>query len=125
VSATQVLAPGGADIKTRAVLMSAGGTEIHIASNMDAPARAEITFTGSKGHLRVNNPLAPHMGHKFTLTVDDAETSETFPTRATYAYQLEVFRDAVAGGADVPTRGDDSLAHVQLLAAIRDAATKE
>jgi predicted dehydrogenase len=125
VSAAQTLAPLGADIVTEAKLQSANCLDILLSCNMDAPFKPMLRIEGSAGTLDVHNPLAPQMGHDFLLTVNGEASEEQFSKKSTYAFQLEAFRDAVLHGVPVPTRGEDSLATIRLLSAIRDAARKD
>ncbi len=125
VSASQRLAPSGADIETKAELVTTSGIKVSLSCNMDAPVRAFIRFIGSEGRLTIENPLAPQQGHKFLFSSDKEEWEERFPAKSTYAYQLEAFRDAIANGASVPTRGDVCLTEIGLLEQICAIATKE
>jgi predicted dehydrogenase len=122
VTANQRLAPSGADIETSAVLQSANGARITLSCNMDAPFAAHIRFEGDRGTLVIDNPLHPQSGHRFALTVDGVTTEEQFSDRATYAYQLDAFRDAITMDAPVATRGADTRATMALLTAIQEAA---
>ncbi len=121
-SGRQRLHSGGADIETHAELISSSGIAISLSCNMDAPVRAMARFIGEDGILTVQNPLAPHHGHSFTIATNKDERQEEFPLKSSYAYQLEAFRDAVNGGPAVPTRGEDSLAALRLIEQIRDFA---
>jgi predicted dehydrogenase len=125
VSAVQTLAPLGADVVTEARLASVNCPDIYLSCNMDAPPKPMLRIEGSAGTLDVHNPLAPQMGHGFHLTLNGESSEEQFSKKSTYAFQLEAFRDAVQNDAPVPTRGDDSLATIRLLSAIRDAARKD
>ncbi len=125
VSAFQRLAPGGADVETKAELISASGTKVSLSANMDAPLRAFIRFIGSKGRLTIDRPIAPQGGHQFLFSSEQEEWEETFTRKTTYAFQLEAFRDAIVNGASVPTRGNVSLAEISLLEEICAHATKE
>jgi predicted dehydrogenase len=121
VSASNKLHAGGADIATVADLAFEGGNA-RLSCNMQADFAARIRIDGTRGTLTIENPLAPQSGHRFALTVDDVTTEEAFPDRPTYSYQLEAFRDALAGGPLPATRGADTRATVALLAAIDAAA---
>jgi predicted dehydrogenase len=121
VAASNRLHAGGADIATAAELSFTGGTA-RLTCDMQADFAARILIEGTGGTLRIENPIAPQRGHRFELTVDGVTTDESFPVRPTYSYQLEAFRDAVAGGALPFTRGADTRATVALLAAIDTAA---
>jgi predicted dehydrogenase len=126
VSAEQRIFETGADLSTRATLALPSGATAELVCDMDAPFAARFEAEGDRGKLVVTNPLSPQMGHQFVLTdADGRESREDFSLRPSFSYQLEAFRDAVLCGTSVPTRGEDSLATIGLLAAIRDAARKE
>jgi predicted dehydrogenase len=125
VSSSQRLAASGADVETKAELISASGIKVSLSANMDAPLRAFIRFIGTQGRLMIDRPIAPQHGHQFLFSSEWEEWEEKFPTRTTYAYQLEAFRDAIISGASVPTRGTVSLAEISLLEQICAQAIKE
>ena len=125
ISASQRLAPSGADVETKAELVSQSGIAISLSCNMDAPFRAFIRFIGSEGRLTINNPIAPQHGHTFLFSSEREEWEEKFTSKTTYAYQLEAFRDAIISGASIPTRGDASLTEIRLLEQICAIATKD
>lgn len=108
----------GADIATDAVLTSASGARVMLACAMDAPLGAHIRFAGTRGELVIRNPLAPQQGHDCRWTIDGTPNRAHFEAQSTYALQLAAFRDAALGGALPPTRGEDTLATMRLLAAI-------
>ena len=120
LSATQCLHASGADIATRAELRLANGAPVNLHCDMAAPFSAAIRFEGTRGSIDIVNPLAPHStkGHRFALTIDGVTREEHFDGPTTYAAQLAAFRDAVAHGAPVPTRGADTRATMALLTAI-------
>ncbi len=112
----------GADIATVAELAFPGG-HATLRCDMQGEFAAGVRITGTRGELAIDNPLAPQRGHRFALTIDGVTSESHFPVRSSYSYQLDAFRDAVAGGPLPPTRGADTRATVALLAAI-DAATR-
>lgn len=112
----------GADIATKARLTTPHGTDIAVDCAFDQPFAATIRFTGSRGWLDIRNPLAPQRGHDVRWMIDGREGSEEFPGPSTYVHQLAAFRDAVLNSAPVATRGEDSLATMQLMAAIDSLA---
>jgi predicted dehydrogenase len=122
VSAWHDLVPSGADMRTEAMLRFPGEVTAQLLSDMTAPIAAEVMIEGSDATLHIANPLLARLPQSLTLTVGGKERVETFPDKASFAYQLEVFRDAVLHGGPVATRGDDSLATICLLSAIRAAA---
>jgi predicted dehydrogenase len=125
VAASHVLAESGADIATRATLRFAGGAEGVLITDMVGPRTAWMRLEGDKGVMLVDNPLSATLPQSLRIVRDGAIAEETFTRRTSFAFQLEAFRDAVCNGATVATRGENSLAVIRLLAAIRDMAGKE
>lgn len=126
LSADQRLNAQGADLRTSAQLQLPSGAVGTLDGDMEA-GKFGVWFKaeGSLGSLEVLNPLSPQRGHALKLDIGGKQIEEQFPTKSTYAFQLEAFRDAVVDGAPVPTRGEDSLNTIRLLSAIRDRAAKE
>jgi len=58
---------------------------------------------GDRGQLNVLNPVMPQMFHRLSVRTADDNRVERFPRRATYAYQLDAFANAVLRGAPVKT----------------------
>lgn len=137
VSATMVQGRPGTDIITdielrwpatgdRAEITGA----IHTAMDADAQRRADLDIVGTLGRIHVVNPIAPHHGHRLTVTIDEGkhserehgerthgerEHSEEVEGRTTYHHQLEAFRDAVLHGGPRLTGGQDSIATMELI----------
>jgi predicted dehydrogenase len=85
--------------------------------------RIGFRAVGSKGELRVLNATVPQMVHRFTVrTTDGTLRRERFPRVPTYQYQLEAFRDAVREGAPVLTGPADSVANMEVVDAVYEAA---
>jgi predicted dehydrogenase len=124
LSADHGLVASGADAWTRAELRFPGDVIATLCTDMRASSRvrAKVEIVGARGTLRLANPLSANRPQALHLTIEGDETIETFPDRPSFAYQLEAFRDAVLHGAAVPTRGQDSLATISLLSAIRAKA---
>ena len=120
ISAAQKYHSGGADISTQAALKTPSGVIAELYCDMQSEAvEASFEVTGDRGSLYVENPVSPQSGHDLMLIVDGLESHEQYGSRPSFSYQLEAFRDAVITGGDVPTRGYDSLATINLLHAIR------
>ncbi len=125
LSATQRLNDRGADMYTEAQLQLPSGARGTLVCDMEA-SDFGVWFKAvcTRGSMEVVNPLSPQRMHKFTITQNGESHDEDFTQRPTYVFQLEAFRDAVIKGTPVPTRGEDSLATIQMLDAIRSAAQK-
>jgi predicted dehydrogenase len=126
LSATHRLNDRGADMETTAQLQLPSGATGVLTCNMEAEAmEVWLNVEGEKGRLEVTNPLSPQRQCHFALTLNGQTSEETFTTRATYAFQLDAFRDAAVDGASVATRGEDSLATIRLLSEIKAKAEEE
>lgn len=86
------------------------------------PLRIGFRATGSKGELRVVNPAGPNLFHRFVVRADGVKRSERFPKVPTYQYQLEAFCDAVLDGTPVLTGPADSVANMEVIDAVYEAA---
>jgi predicted dehydrogenase len=78
---------------------------------------------GDRGELKVLNPLAPHLLHRFTTRVDGRRRRERFPRRSTYSFQLDAFCAAVLRGEPTNlTPPPDSVATMRVIDDIYGAA---
>lgn len=125
ISARHRLNARDADMETEADFAFGNGATGKIACSMQRPFAAWLKVKGTQGELFVPNPLSPPDRQSLTLTIGGQTSEEIFTSRPTYAFQLEAFRDAVAGGPPPFTRGADSLKTIQLLTEIRMLAMKE
>lgn len=126
VAASQSLDSDGADLSTRATLRFAGDFQASLQCSMQPASgqpMASLKVLGSAGEMTVLNPLAPQFGHLLTWRRDsEPERQETFPQRATYDFQLDAVVGALASGQPLPTEGDDIVATMRAIDAIRHAA---
>jgi predicted dehydrogenase len=85
--------------------------------------RLSIRVEGSGGELRVFNPVAPQLYHRLSVRTPAGRRIERFGRRPTYSYQLEAFRDAVAGRVEANlTPPSDSIATMSVIDAVYEAA---
>jgi predicted dehydrogenase len=84
--------------------------------------RLENRVEGSRGSLRVFNPLAPHLYHRLTLSAQGRRHRERVPGSATYKCQLRHFVARVRGAPPGPTEAQDGVANMRLIDAIYRAA---
>jgi predicted dehydrogenase len=87
--------------------------------------RMGITVQGEEGVLRLFNPTRPDMYHRLSVWSRDGRRRERVAgvKKTTYAYQLEAFRDAIAGDRSrVLTPPADSVANMRVIDAVYDAA---
>jgi predicted dehydrogenase len=123
-SATMTEGRPNVDIITDVELDFGGGLtgHAHTAMNPGVEKSIWLRVKGSEGTLLVDNPLAPHAGHKVTLTIGEDVSSYEVEGRTTYHHQLEAFRDAVVDGALIATGGDDSINTMKIIDAAYLAA---
>jgi predicted dehydrogenase len=122
-SASAVVGPPDVDVSLTANLEFPSGCTGQITGSMlPGRIRAELTITGTKGRLKLVNPVAPQLGHAIELTVDGNTTTETVTRRPTYAYQLDAFVAAVRSGAALATGADDAIRQMKVVDACYRAA---
>ena len=84
--------------------------------------RLQIRVEGSRGSMRVFNPLAPHFYHRLRVETQDGRRSERVPGDATYTHQLRHFVARVRGATPGPTEARDAVANMRAIDAIYRAA---
>ncbi|MFB9690252.1 Gfo/Idh/MocA family protein [Amycolatopsis plumensis] len=84
--------------------------------------KISASVTGSRGSVRVVNPLMPQAYHRFTAEINGVKRTEKFPRRATYEYQLDAFAAAVKEGAPVKTSPEDAVENMTVIDEIYRAA---
>ena len=77
---------------------------------------------GSRGEMRVFNPVMPQVIHRLGIRASDGKRVERFSRRLTYAYQLDAFAAAVLRGEPVKTTPDDAVENMTVIDAIYQAA---
>ena len=77
---------------------------------------------GEHGELRALNPLMPQYFHRLRVSSPKGKRVERFTHRASYAYQLDAFADAVLRGVPVRTTPDDAIENMTVIDAIYTAA---
>ncbi len=90
----------------------------------DFEFRAEVTVTGTRGRLHIDNPLGPMWGSGLTLTGADGYTvlHETAEPVATYTRQLQAFVTCVEGGGPNLYPPAESIKTMELIDAVYRAA---
>lgn len=84
--------------------------------------KLSMKAVGENGTLTVFNPLGPQTLHRLSLRLKDRSSAETFGRRATYAYQLDAFTDAVLHDKPFPTTADDAVKNMTVIDSIYRAA---
>ncbi len=77
---------------------------------------------GERGELRALNPLMPQYFHRLRVSSSKGKRVERFTHRASYAYQLDAFADAVLRGVPVRTTPQDAIENMTVIDAIYTAA---
>lgn len=77
---------------------------------------------GERGELRALNPLMPQYFHRLRVSSSKGKRVERFTHRASYAYQLDAFADAVLRGVPVRTTPEDAIENMAVIDAIYQAA---
>ncbi|RRR43444.1 gfo/Idh/MocA family oxidoreductase [Mycolicibacter terrae] len=77
---------------------------------------------GDRGELRALNPLMPQYFHRLRVHSQRGRRIERFTHRASYAFQLDAFADAVLRGAPVRTTPQDAIENMTVIDAIYTAA---
>lgn len=77
---------------------------------------------GDRGRLHVLNPVLPQMFHRLAVRTADDNRVESFPRRASYAYQLDAFAAAVLRGEPVTTTPQDAIENMTVIDNIYRAA---
>jgi predicted dehydrogenase len=89
---------GGIDASMDARLDYGGvGGRVRAAMWTTPPLLIEASVTGSAGTMKVRMPYQPQVKGKLTVDGPGLKLREKADPKASYTYQLEAFRDAVAG----------------------------
>jgi len=114
--------PGGVDHETAATLRFAGGAAADILARHDAERfDARLAIEGERGRIEVVNPLAPQIGHTFTVETDAGAQSETVDGPGTFDAQLAAVVATVRDGAPFPLPPDDYVRSMRAIDLVRDA----
>lgn len=121
LSATMTRARGS-DAAFRARLQMPGGVVATVAADMTAPRRAELTVTGSKGCIRLDNAMSQAPGQ--TLRVETASGTDLHPLDgpSTFDAQLMAIAGTLLDGAAFPLAANDPIASMQAIDMVRAAA---
>jgi predicted dehydrogenase len=128
-SAEAILGAPGIDMSMTAELAftdrdggAGASARIHCSMAPGVERRATLHVRGDRGELMVENPLAPHTGHRLDIHGPDGPRTENVAGRTTYDHQLEAFAAAVLDGGPRITGGADSIANMRVIDAIYRAA---
>jgi predicted dehydrogenase len=103
----------GVDAALQGELRFPGGVEGRITCAMNAGRRAAtVRLVGERGEIRVENFVAPHMGHQLVVRDAAGERTLTVEGRTTFDHQLDHVRAVLAGDAAPLTGGEDAIAQM-------------
>jgi predicted dehydrogenase len=124
VSARARLSSPALDRWIEAELRFPDGRTGHIVCSLAAFTRPRIRARGlgSRGELRVTNPIAPHLFHWLRVSGEGGRRRERVPGRPTYVHQLEAFAARARGGAPLHCEGRQGVANMAVIDAVYDAA---
>jgi predicted dehydrogenase len=124
VSAQAKLHDPRVDRVMTAELRFAGGHTGRVHCSMWSPRLFDISakVIGEHGQLHVLNPAMPQMFHRLSVRTANDNRVESFPRRASYAYQLDAFANAVLRGAPLKTTPEDAVENMTVIDAIYHAA---
>jgi len=125
VSARAKLASEGVDRAMEADVRFPSGAEGRINCSLwswkVAKIAAVVKLDG--GEIRALNPIVPQLFHSLKWReIGGSWKKEKFPKKATYAYQLEAFRDAVVDGKPFVTTTAEAVKNMQVVDAVYRAA---
>ena len=113
----------GVDAETEAELRFPSGAIAKISCGMDGEGfKAILNVEGTRGSLKVINPLAPQMGHLFELTTNAMTHKEKFEGPSTFAAQLDAVVATLRGAAPFPLAPDDPIKSMTAIDAVKAAA---
>jgi predicted dehydrogenase len=77
---------------------------------------AGVRVSGTRGSMRVLNPIAPQLGHRLVVRSDTRRAVEYMPRKpSTYASQLRAFTGAIMRGEPVLTGPQDAVANMVVI----------
>jgi predicted dehydrogenase len=125
VSARAKLASEGVDRAMQADVRFPNGAEGRINCSLFSWKFAKIAAVVKleHGEIRAFNPVLPQFFHGLKWRKSGGSwTKETFPKKATYAYQLEAFRDAVVHAKPFITTTSEAVKTMKVVDAVYRAA---
>ncbi len=124
ISAVARLSSPRVDRWMRAELRFTGGVDGRVTCALFSSTVLDVSarVIGSRGELRVFNPVAPHLFHRFAVRSGGKVRRERIAGDATYTHQLRAFAAAVRDGAAPVPALASSLANMRAIDAIYSAA---
>lgn len=117
VSAEAEVGPPKVDVMLKTEMTFAGGIHATTLGDMRKGQSfvATLDVRGTKGTMKVINPLVPQYGNSIELVIDAKKTNETFDTRPTYSFQMDAFLSAVRDGSSLFTDPQDAICQMELI----------
>jgi predicted dehydrogenase len=128
ISAVATVGNPDVDLRMEARLASPSGLEAFIVAGMgpEVPAINWLHASGSRGELRVEGFVSPHLGHNLRFTLGSETVEEVIEGAPSYVYQLREFCDSVNSGRSPLTTAVDAARTMSVIDAIyRTAGLKE
>ncbi len=124
VSAEARLSSPRVDRWMRADLRFAGGRTGRITCALFSSTLLDISarVVGSRGELRVFNPIGPHIYHRLRVITGGSSRRERIPGDATYTHQLRDFIATVRGTRPADPSLADSLGNMRAIDAVYAAS---
>jgi predicted dehydrogenase len=119
MTASGSLTRRGVDRNFEARLAFPRGVEAVVRGSLLSFPVARLRVRGTRGSLRVFNPLMPQLVYRLRVTVDGAERRERVADGTTYGHQLRAFVSAVEHGTPVATDFEDAVKNMRVLDRIR------
>ncbi|HET8602063.1 MAG TPA: Gfo/Idh/MocA family oxidoreductase [Segeticoccus sp.] len=114
--------PGVDEWLTAEYVYPSGATAV-AGSHMAADAwDFSLTVVGSRGQLRVENFVQPHVNDRLTVTTTEGERVEHLGERSSYTFQLEALTAHLRQGALFPLDLDDAVAQMEAIDAAYELA---
>ncbi|MBP6013534.1 MAG: Gfo/Idh/MocA family oxidoreductase [Alphaproteobacteria bacterium] len=115
----------GVDAETEAELRFPSGAAARMSCSMTGEDfRAFLNVEGTRGWMKVVNPLAPQFGHELQTEIDGAVRTETLDGPSTFAAQLEAVAATLLDGAPFPLAADDPVRSMAAIDAVRATAVR-
>jgi predicted dehydrogenase len=124
VSARYIPAPLGVDESIEAELTLPSGAQARLRADMAMGVRFTAPFqaNGTRGFLRVDNLVLPHLGHSLVVEVDGVSRRSTVGGGETYDHELEAVVCALKTREPAETGPADFVATMRVIDAIYAAA---
>ena len=101
---------------------SGHSASVHCSMWSSSVLHIAVRVIGEKGEMKAFNPFAPQFLSRLTVRSGGTRRREQTARRATYAFQLDAFCDAVLRGQPVLTPPSDALANIRVVDAVYRAS---